>query len=185
MVIIGRCTMRINVELDDRDVRAALEALTHAGSDLRPALEQIGEYLIMSIRDRFQASVAPDGTPWAPNTQATYLQFLGRFKGSYTKRGKLSKAGGQRAAGKKPLIGETRLLSSQIVKRVTGDELHVGSTMEYARVQQMGATKGQFGRTKRGAPIPWGDIPARPFIGLSDADRVELVAILREHLGRR
>ncbi len=31
---------------------------------------------------------------------------------------------------------------------------------------------------KRGAPIPWGDIPARPFLGLSDdeADVRDIVA---------
>ena len=183
MVIIGRCTMRINVELDDRDVRAALEALTHAGSDLRPALEQIGEYLIMSIRDRFQASVAPDGTPWAPNTQATYLQFLGRFKGSYTKRGKLSKAGGQRAAGKKPLIGETGSLSSQISWQMDGNNgVQIGSPMQYAAAQQFGMPRGYAGTDRRGRPLPWGDIPARPFLGVSDQDADGILDILEEHL---
>lgn len=176
--------MKINVELDDRDVRAALEALAASAGDLRPAFEQMGEYLIMSIRQRFQDSVAPDGTPWAPNTETTYLRFLGRFKGSFTKTGKLSKKGAERATGKRPLIGESGSLSTQIVKEVTEDELRVGSTMEYAAVHQSGASKGAFGRTKRGAPIPWGDIPARPFLGLSDGDRAELVAILREHLSR-
>ena len=36
---------------------------------------------------------------------------------------------------------------------------------------QFGAEKGAFGATSRGTPIPWGDIPARPFLGLSADDR--------------
>jgi len=49
-------------------------------------------------------------------------------------------------------------------------------------VQQFGAKKGQFGKTRRGAPIPWGNIPARPFLGVSVSDRSDILAILAEHL---
>ena len=31
---------------------------------------------------------------------------------------------------------------------------------------------------------PWGDIPARPFLGLPDADRDEIIDIPRKHLAR-
>jgi len=58
----------------------------------------------------------------------------------------------------------------------------VGSVLEYAAVQQFGAKKGAFGRTRRGAPIPWGDIPPRPFLGLSDADRRSILDLIAEHL---
>jgi phage gpG-like protein len=60
--------------------------------------------------------------------------------------------------------------------------VEVGSSLEYAAVQQFGARQGQLGRTRRGAPIPWGDIPPRPFLGLSAADRQEILGILAEHL---
>lgn len=45
-----------------------------------------------------------------------------------------------------------------------------------------GARKGQFGRTSRGAPIPWGNIPARDFLGVSADDRVGIVDVLRRHI---
>ncbi len=176
--------MKINIEVDDSEVRGAFDALIDASSDLRPALEQIGDYLIDSTRQRFQDSFAPDGTPWAPNSETTYMRFLGAFKGSFTKRGQVSARGAERAQGKQPLIGETRSLSTMIVKQVGEDYLDVGSPMEYAGVQHRGAKKGEFGSDRHGRPIPWGDIPARPFIGLSDTDRVEIVEILREHLVR-
>jgi phage gpG-like protein len=47
---------------------------------------------------------------------------------------------------------------------------------------QFGATKGQFGQTKRGASIPWRNIPARPFLGLSPTDETEIVATVEEYL---
>jgi phage gpG-like protein len=176
--------VRIDVEISEDTVSAALSALSDAGGDLRPALEQIGDYLIDSTRQRFQDGVSPDGTPWAPNSETTYMRFLGAFKGSLTKRGQVSARGAERAQGKKPLIGETRSLSTMIVKQVGEDYLDVGSPMEYAGVQHRGAKKGEFGSDRHGRPIPWGDIPARPIFGLSSADRAEMVEILREHLVR-
>ena len=47
----------------------------------------------------------------------------------------------------------------------------VGSTRIYAGAHQFGARRGACGTNKKGAPIPWGDIPARPFLGVSDADK--------------
>lgn len=176
--------MKINIEIDRAHVLATLRALSEAAVNLRPAMSHVGEYLILSTRQRFSAGRSPDGTPWAPNTETTLLRHLGRFKGSFNKEGRLSNKGAGRVAGKRPLIGETGALSSQIAKVVGDDYVEVGSTMEYANVHQLGAAKGAFGRTRRGAPIPWGDIPARPFIGLSSDDEVEVIAILREHLTR-
>lgn len=57
--------------------------------------------------------------------------------------------------------------------------------MVYAAVMQGGAAQGAFGRTSRGGPIPWGNIPARPFLGLSDSDRAGVLEIIAEYLGRR
>jgi phage gpG-like protein len=53
--------------------------------------------------------------------------------------------------------------------------LLVGSNKEYAAMQQFGGTKAQF-------PHLWGDIPARPFMGVSDDDERELLALVHDHL---
>ena len=52
----------------------------------------------------------------------------------------------------------------------------------YAGTHQFGAKKGQYGSTSRGQPIPWGDIPAREFLGLSDDDESEIVDIVSGYL---
>ena len=55
---------------------------------------------------------------------------------------------------------------------------------------QFGATAGEFGahigKDKLGRDhihsIPWGNIPARPFIGLSDEDQTNIAAEIAEWL---
>lgn len=152
----------IRIQIDDRAVLDALRRLQAAGADLRPALYDIGEYLIFSTKRRFGEGKAPDGTPWAPNRPAT----LARKRGS------------------KPLIGESKRLGNEFDYLIGANRLEFGSSVEYAAVQQLGARKGQFGTTRRGSPIPWGNIPARPFLGLSDADSNKVTEILNEYLAR-
>lgn len=144
-------------------------------------LSRVGEVLAETTKQRFQTSTAPDGTRWEPNAPATYENLLARFKGSVTRRGKLSAKGAARAAGKKPLIGETGALATQIFYRQSGDMVEIGSPMIYAAVHQFGAAAGAFGSTSRGAPIPWGDIPARPFLGLSADDEQFIIEIFGEY----
>ena len=47
---------------------------------------------------------------------------------------------------------------------------------------QEGAAKGAFGSDSRGNPLPWGNIPARRWLDLSDEEELEIVAIAEEHL---
>lgn len=149
---------------------AELQRLIAAGTNPRPLLLAVGETLLASTRARFASGTAPDGTRWAANKDSTVQGLLFKYKGSFGKPG-LTKKGAQRAAGKKPLIGESLQLSTKINYRVTGNAVEIGSPMIYGGVHQFGARKGAFGSTKRGAPIPLGDIPARPFLGLSAQDR--------------
>jgi phage gpG-like protein len=64
----------------------------------------------------------------------------------------------------------------------------VGASKVYAAVHQFGQKKGASGRTRRGAPIPWGDIPPRPYLpideagALTPAARDEVLAIIADAL---
>ena len=114
----------ITVEINDAQVRQALDEVARALTDLTPAMQDIGEYLTETTKERFREGVSPEGTPWAPKSQAT-----------------IAEAG------------------------------------------QFGA---RIGTDKRGRsyfmPIPWGDIPARPFLGLSAEDRTGVLEILEEYV---
>lgn len=175
----------ITLEIDDRAVRRVLSDLAQRVADPTPALRDIGEYMVASTRRRFAAGRAPDGTAWAPNSPVTITRYLRNYGGSFSRRGRgLTKRGAARAAAKRPLIGETRRLSSEIAYRLIPGGVEVGSSLVYSAVQQFGARRGQFGRTRRGAPIPWGDIPARPFMGVSADDRDRIIAIMAEAIRR-
>ena len=82
---------------------------------------------------------------------------IGVKKGYFKKDGTLGKKGQDLMMGKKPLIGESKSLSTQFSYRVIGDHsVTIFSSMAYAAMQNFGGTKAEF-------PNLWGDIPARPF----------------------
>ena len=168
----------IEVKLEDEAVQAAFTRLVQAGTQMKPLMQEIGEFLAETTKQRFQTSSAPDGSRWAPNTETTYVNLLGLYKSSFGKTGKITAAGSRRAAGKKPLIGETGALSTTINYRAGSDFVEIGSPMAYAAVQQFGAKKHSF----TGGKTPWADIPARPFLGLSASDREGLLEISGAYL---
>jgi len=168
----------IEIKWNDAEVLAALERLSRATAQPRPALLAIGESMVESTKKRFETSTAPDGSRWTPNSETTYLGMVNSFgKSNFGKSGRINARGATRVAGKKPLVGETRMLSTQINYEVDTEGLRVGSPMVYAAMQQFGGTKSKF-------PNLWGDIPARPFLGVSDSDAVMIVETVSDYLRR-
>jgi len=165
----------ITFRFDDTQVRAAFARLEALGADTVPVRREIGEYIVDSMKRRFATSTGPDGQRWAPNSQATIEAFVGRYKGSYTKGGRLSKKGAARVMGKKPLIGESRMLSTTLNYRLTTEGLEAGSAHPGAAMLNFGGSKSEY-------PHLWGDIPAREFVGLSDDDQAEILDILERHV---
>lgn len=147
----------ITIEINDAEITAALTRLAAKLTDMTPIMEQIGRGLVTSTKDRFGKGISPDGTAWTPNSAVT----LARKK------------------GKPPLFGNSPVaagLNAQIFAETGKDFVEVGSTKVYAAMMQFGGTKSAF-------PHLWGDIPARPFLGLSDDDREEIMDIISDALG--
>lgn len=174
----------IKVEFNDNEVQKALTRIVASARQPKPILEDIGEYLVSSTKKRFSDSIGPDDQPWARNSFTTIQNYLSKYKSAFSRKtGRLTKSGAARSAAKKPLIGETNSLSTEIFWQIEGiGVLAVGSSMEYAAAQQFGMPKGYAGSTKRGSPIPWGDIPARPFLGISESDTRSILDIIEEHI---
>lgn len=158
----------LRIELNLEEARAALTRAKLALADMTPVYAEIGEYMIGATRDRFTKGVGPDGRAWAPKSQATLERYKRLGYGSLTR----------------PLIGPGRALSRQIQKIVSRDGVVIGSSLAYSRVMQEGAARGAFGTDRRGRPLPWGRIPARVWLGLSDADGRAIVEIADEHVER-
>lgn len=172
----------IEVTVTSKAVVLALQNLERKTSNLRPVFAELGELLTESVKERFAQSRGPDGKAWAANRPSTIGQLLKKTKGNFKKRGGLTKKGAKRVSGKKPLIGETKALSGGIHYKATAASLRIGSSRIYSRVQQFGAGKGAFGRTKRGGPIPWGNIPARPYLGFSVKNKWTIADVVQKYL---
>ncbi len=144
----------INIQYDDSTVLNALSNLEKAVSNLSPVMRSIGEELTESTKQRFSDTQAPDGTDWALNTPATLEYKLGDT----------------------PLTGETGVLAETINYQLPNNNaVEIGSPLEYAAMQQFGGTKSEF-------PHLWGDIPERPFLGVSSDDKTEILDIITEQL---
>jgi len=137
----------ITVDLQDADITHALGELEKVTTDLTPTLKLIGRKLVESTEQRFLDRRGPDGTPWLGNADSTIA----------------------RKGFDHPLVGGTQ-------DGDTGRRTQMLQHMNHAQVQDNVLLVGkQFGGTKADFPHLWGDIPARPFIGLSDADREMVV----------
>lgn len=143
-------------------IRKALAQL----KDMTPLYRDIVEYMIEATRSRFRTGTAPDGTKWAKKRQSTLDRYKARGYGN------LNRA----------LIGPGRRLSREIIGQVTPGGAVIGSALIYSQVMQDGARKGAFGNDRRGRPIPWGNIPARVWLGLSKADDQAIVEIVEDYL---
>lgn len=72
--------------------------------------------------------------------------------------------------GGKTLRDTSRLLSS-LTYIALPDGVKWGTNVVYARMMHYGGTKAMF-------PHLWGDIPARPFLGMNDDDRASVLNII-------
>ncbi len=166
----------LQIQDDDGAIRRALNALVQASANLSQPLKVIGENLKESTQQRFHDSKGPDGEPWAPNAESTIQAYIEKFHGAHTQRGGLSHYGKKVEASKKPLIGETKRLSTEIYSALVGDmAVAVNSPAEYSAMQQFGGRKSDY-------PWLWGDIPARPFLGASTDDRTMILDVLANYL---
>lgn len=157
----------VRIEIDRVDL-ARVNALVSGLSDfdageLVAEIVQLGEN---QTRKRIEAGgPAPDGTPWKPNYAGT------------------------------PILFQTgKHLRDSVASHASGDKGEWGAAWEYAHVHQ----EGMVITPKNGAALKFWfqsggfvefvvakkvTIPARPFVGVSEADAREIEALVTDFLG--
>lgn len=153
----------LRLDLDDLPALSGIDWAVEQLRDLTDLMDQIGRVLVGGANERIAVSnEGPDGQPWAPSKRV-------------------------REGGGKTLL-LSGLLRMSITAQPAADHVLVGTNVPYAGVHQGGAAQGAFGtRTGWTSPtatrpksqfflmqMPWGDIPARPFIGVSDGERQDI-----------
>ena len=180
--------VRFTVDTDDRAASRALQRAARqlSGPGLRAVLDDIGRRLETSTAHRFETGTGPDGVPWRPSRRA------------------------ERTGGR-TLVKSGRLKDS--ISRVVLDrEVLVGTNVKYAAIHQFGgairqqartqvlafaASGGRFTSRARASRRRAGavrvafaqigareiEMPARPYLGISEGDARAIVRILARATG--
>ncbi|MEG1971352.1 MAG: phage virion morphogenesis protein [Burkholderiaceae bacterium] len=177
----------IQIKIDAAGSRAALAQLEAGLASPTELLQAFGEILQRSTDARFSTQASPEGVPW----QSLSPRYQRKKKYSPDK-----------------ILTLRGFLRSQIRYQLDGDRaVLVGSNLVYSRIHQLGGTiqkparassvyfkrdsKGDVGRlfVKKRASNFAQDVtigahavtmPARPFLGLSESDRVSLAEQMQD-----
>ena len=181
----------IRIALDAAEVFAALK-LTDAAADDKPELlSRIGAYLVTSTQRRFERETGPHGQPWQRLSPRTAERRIGSRERGYSN-----------------ILRVSGRLRQSIVSQVVADEVHVGTNVKYAAIHQLGGeiemqerqqtiyqhydkrtdTFDPKFRTKKRSNFARDvtvkahtiTMPARPYLGIDDADRAEVTEIVAE-----
>lgn len=150
---------------------------------LKKYFDLVGEALLLSTDQRYRLQISPLGVRWAPNSHVTIQRYISKRRG-FTKPSK----GKSRTLNVKGLLS---LQSKQILRdrgtlqdlmhyRSTNKKLFVGPSIaasSYSRMMHFGGKKVNY-------PKLWGDIPARPYLGVTKADKAKMIKLFGTYLNK-
>lgn len=137
-----------------------------------PLTRNIAEILLSGVQENFLQSGRENGGSgtWKPLSPVTQ-----RLRGK---------------AANSPILRVRNILYNSLTISHDNDTAAVGTNKIYAATMHFGAKKGEFG-TYRGPsgtwkprPIPWGDIPARPFMHATNQEFEDLADFLEEQINK-
>ncbi len=171
----------ISLRVDADRVVELVEGIQERITDTTPVMRLIGEIVRESVMSNFESGRSPQGMNWKPSRRA-------------------AKEGGM-------TLIDSAILRNSINYKAGPDRVTVGTPVEYAATHQFGAAAGSFGtvaaRVKahvrklrsgkqyqvkahvRRQRLPWGDIPARPFLGVREEDWPEIRESILDYALRR
>ncbi len=145
---------RIDIEIDDTAVQAALTRLARAGQDMTPAMERIAGTLLDVIGRAFDSESDPaTGAAWPDLKPRTIAR---RQKAGHWPGKKLQRSG-QLLASMQSEYGPDYAVAG--TNKVYAAHHHFGSKPEWRH-----------------------NIPARPFLGLSPADNRQIVNVIADYI---
>lgn len=151
----------VSVRISSKELSALtgrLNKMVQRAEDLRPAMQEIGEYMQRSTVNRIlRQKKSPEGDPWAELSELT-----------------ISLKGHDR-----PLFQSGELADSINLKSVTNRGFTLQAGAKHASFQQKGVRKVR-GKYRSNKPSP--QIPPRPFMGFSQENIKRISQILREYV---
>lgn len=158
----------VRIEVKNRELLLALAQLARVGRSPAPALGVVGNDLVVSTQERIRAERSPEGGGW-PALNPGY-------------------AATKRASG---MLQASGALIRSLTSQVEGSTLRVGTNRIYAAIHQFGGTitakEGKRLAFRLGKSQVFArsvTIPARPYLGISKEDQVEIIATLEDFTRR-
>lgn len=150
-------TINVDTGIDDTQIQVYLKKLHKLSGNMSPAMLEISEFLHERSRDHFDEEQAPDGTPWATLTPET--------------------------------LARKRKKGVPVNQILHGEHLHLRDTIyPFHSIDMAGVSTGP-GTSAYAATHQFGDeernIEARPYLGLSAEDEIEIIEIIKEHIDRK
>lgn len=153
-----------NIRVDDREVMRLLRELSRRAKNMKPALKEVGEIMLLSVQENFDKEGRPD--KWEDLSE-------------FTKRQRRRKG---RWPGK--ILQQTGRLLQSINYRATADRVSLGTSVQYAPLMHFGGRAGDYRSTaenNRGSLGPV--VPARPFMLLQTPEDIDdIKETLREYI---
>lgn len=160
------------IRYDDREIVEALNKLASGLRDMKPVFDSIGAAGKSSAKNRFRTKIGPDGARWPES-------------------GRALREGGE------TMKGEGGLRDS-INWSADNRHVEIFTSVVYAAILHFGGkTKPHTIKPKHKKALAWpggkypvkevhhpgSNIPPRPFLGIDDDDKAEILDILTRHLG--
>ena len=146
-------TESIEIKIDNKEVESRLLDLAQRSENLRPLMKNIAGIFAYSTEENFKNEGRPD--KWTELSESTIKQ---RTKNKQWPDMILQVSG---------------QLASSVNTYYDNDSAVIGSNLKYAAIHQLG---GQAGRNKSV------EIPARPYLKLTDEDFEEIIAATQNFL---
>ncbi|MBP3847289.1 phage virion morphogenesis protein [bacterium] len=143
----------IEIEFDNQEVNNALLQLAKKGENLRPLMKNIAGIFANSAEENFKEQGRPD--KWVDLAESTKKQRL-----------KKRKWPGQ-------ILQVEGMLASSVNTYYDNDSTVIGSNLPYAAIHQLG---GKAGKNK------FANIPARPYLNLTEDDYKEILSETEKYL---
>ncbi|MGI6394518.1 MAG: phage virion morphogenesis protein [bacterium] len=159
--------IKANIKINDKEIREKLNELSGRLENPEKLLSELEGVLLDAVMENFDSGGRSDDGQtevWEDLKQSTIDQRKLKHGNKYQ------------------VLVVTRGLQDSITGYHDKTKAFVTTNKKYATTMHFGAKKGEFGNDKSGRPIPWGDIPARPFMMITNDDRTEISDILEKYL---
>lgn len=153
----------IDITFNYQQVQRTLDNLIKRIENTGPAMREVADVLADASERAFRDEADPEtGALWDPLSAVTIALRP------------------QRAGGK--ILLDSGIMAASILTDYGDDFAAIGTNHPAAPTHFFGARQGEYGKTARGGPIPWGDIPARRFMGVGPTDEEDILDIASRHL---